>query len=60
MELKYKNMSNYIEYKDKVASYKMQPEYYNAFVCSKLSQRFELMSHHLQIEPMSSDNDGFF
>lgn len=53
---------NHFENVDKIrlASYKMQPEYYNAFVCSKLSQRFELMSHHLQIEPMSSDNDGFF
>ncbi len=53
---------NHFENVDEIrlASYKMQPEYYNAFVCSSLSQRFELMSHHLQIDPMSSDNDGFF
>ena len=44
----------------RLASYKMQPEYYNSFVCNALSQRFELMSHYLQIEPMSLDNDGVF
>ncbi len=42
----------------RVAGYKMQPEYYNSFVCDVLLRRFELMSDHLLIEPMSSDNDG--
>lgn len=44
----------------RTSSYKMQPEYYNSFVCDALSERYKMMSHHLQIEPMKTDQNGFF
>lgn len=38
----------------------MQPEYYNAFVCEKLQERYRMMHNKLQIEPIVNDGKDYF
>lgn len=38
----------------------MQPEYYNAFVCESLQERYKIMRNKLPIEPMVDDNKEYY
>lgn len=38
----------------------MQPEYYNAFVCERLSERYKIMGNKLPIDPIAEDGKDYF
>lgn len=38
----------------------MQPEYYNAFVCERLQERYQMVHNKLPIEPMVDDGEDYF
>lgn len=38
----------------------MQPEYYNAFVCERLSERYKIMKNKLPIYPIANDDKDCF
>lgn len=38
----------------------MQPEYYNAFACKRLSERYKIMRNKLSIDPIVDDAKDFF
>lgn len=38
----------------------MQPEYYNAFVCERLSERYKIMRNKLPIDPIANDDKDCF
>lgn len=38
----------------------MQPEYYNAFVCERLNERYKIMGNKLPIAPIASDDKDYF
>lgn len=38
----------------------MQPEYYNAFVCESLNQRYKIMRNKLPIDPIVEDGKDYF
>ena len=38
----------------------MQPEYYNAFVCERLSERYKMMGNKSSIDPIVNDDKGCF
>lgn len=38
----------------------MQPEYYNAFVCESLQERYNIMRNKLPIEPMVDDDKEYY
>lgn len=38
----------------------MQPEYYNAFVCERLSECYKMMGNKLPIDPIANDDKDCF
>ena len=38
----------------------MQPEYYNAFVCENLNERYKIMRNKLPIDPIVEDDKNYF
>lgn len=38
----------------------MQPEYYNAFVCESLQERYKIMKSKLPIEPIMDNRNGYY
>ena len=38
----------------------MQPEYYNAFVCESLNERYKIMGNKLPIDPILEDDKNYF
>lgn len=38
----------------------MQPEYYNAFVCESLNERYKIMRNKLPIDPIVEDGKDYF
>ena len=38
----------------------MQPEYYNAFVCESLNERYKIMRNKLPIDPILEDDKNYF
>ena len=38
----------------------MQPEYYNAFVCENLNERYKIMRNKLPIDPIVEDGKDYF
>jgi hypothetical protein len=38
----------------------MQPEYYNAFVCERLQERYQIMHNKLPVEPIADDGKDYF
>ncbi len=53
---------NQFESADEIRNSKleMQPEYYNAFVCASLQERYRIMRNKLPIEPMVDDDKEYF
>lgn len=38
----------------------MQPEYYNAFVCERLQERYNIMGNKLSIDPLKDDDKDYY
>jgi hypothetical protein len=38
----------------------MQPEYYNAFVCERLQERYQIMHNKFPFEPIANDGEDYF
>ena len=53
---------NHFSYVEEIHSSKieMQPEYYNAFVCERLSERYKIMEKKLPIDPIANDGKDYF
>lgn len=59
MQLQY---MNHFESVDEIrnGNLDMQPEYYNAFVCESLQERYNIMRNKLPIEPMVDDDKEYY
>lgn len=53
-------MNHFEDEEDIRQELKMQPEYYNAFVCGRLQERYQMMHNKLPIEPMIDDGEDYF
>ena len=53
-------MNHFEDEEDIRQELKMQPEYYNAFVCERLQERYQMMHNKLPIEPMVDDGEDYF
>lgn len=53
-------MNHFEDEEDIRQELKMQPEYYNAFVCERLQERYQMLHNKLPIEPMVDDGEDYF
>ncbi len=53
-------MNHFEDEEDIRQELKMQPEYYNAFVCERLQERYQMMHNKLPLEPMTDDGKDYF
>ena len=53
-------MNHFEDEEDIRQELKKQPEYYNAFVCERLQERYQIMHNKLPIEPMVDDGEDYF